>query len=339
MRVACLQKDCTVAATGTCLLLHKPAETCPNYTVINISDGQRSAAETVGVASDETTSSEEIGRIFFAGFELGTSEAAEIMRARYGTVIAILGQYDTGKTCFLASLYLMVACRGFGDDLEFAGSLTLNGFEARARRMREWDGNGALPKQLADHTVLADPRKPAMVHMGLREQSGDRRRFDLMLTDLPGEWSTDLIKDIGAAGRFAFLNRADGIVIALDGPMLKGPERHAASQSSKLLITRLAETLDVDRSLPFVLMVTKADEIGMEVPGIVGAIEQHAVSAGFSPKVLPVAAISRTPAQVKSGSGVRDVIEHILKRNEGVTLPDLGASPVGGGRQFARIRG
>jgi hypothetical protein len=121
--------------------------------------------------------------------------------------------------------------------------------------------------------------------------------------------------------------------------MLKGPERHAAAQNAKLLISRLADTLDVDRSLPFVLMVTKADEICMEVPGIVGAIESHAVQAGFAPKVIPVAAISRTPAQVKSGTGVMDLIEYILRRKAEWNLPEVAFTEVPGARNFARIRG
>jgi hypothetical protein len=143
MRLACSKQDCTVAATGTCLLLNKPPETCPNAAVL---DNDEKPAPINAAAAAEEPQAEEVGRTFSSGFELGTSEAAEIMRASYGTVIAVLGQYDTGKTCFLASLYLMTACRGIGEELGFAGSLTLNGFEARARRLREWkDGAACKP--------------------------------------------------------------------------------------------------------------------------------------------------------------------------------------------------
>ena len=86
-------------------------------------------------------------------------------------------------------------------------------------------------------------------------------------------------------------------------------------------------------------MVTKADEISMEVPGIVGSIEEHAVQAGFAPKVIPVAAISRTPAQVKSGTGVMDLIEYILRRNADWKLPEVVFTEVPSARNFARIRG
>lgn len=333
MALACSKQDCTVAATGTCLLLNKPAESCPNIIAV-----EKEAEQAGGTVLATGSEAEEIWRTFFAGNELGTSDAAEIMRKNYGTVIAILGQYDTGKTCFLASLYLMMACREIGDELGFAGSLTLNGFEARARRLREWKG-GALPKQLADHTVLADPRTPALVHLALRERKGDRNRFDLLMTDLPGEWSTDLVKDVSTADRFAFLSRSDGLVITLDGPMLSGAERHAAVDNARLLISRLADTLDVDRSMPFVLMVTKCDELAMQVPASVALIAEHARKAGFSPRVIPISAISRTPDQVRSGTGVMDVIEYILDRNRSWIAPVPRVAEVSGERNFVRMRG
>jgi hypothetical protein len=101
----------------------------------------------------------------------------------------------------------------------------------------------------------------------------------------------------------------------------------------------LANTLNVDRSLPFVLMVTKADEVGMVVPGIVASIEEHAAQAGFTPVVIPVAAISRTPTQVKSGTGVMEVIEYVLGRDTAWKASELAFTEIADGRNFARIRG
>ena len=51
----------------------------------------------------------------------------------------------------------------------FAGSLTLQAFEDRARGLREWE-DGKLPAQLADHTILTDPRQPEVsLHLAFRE--------------------------------------------------------------------------------------------------------------------------------------------------------------------------
>jgi Double-GTPase 2 len=336
MAHSCSNKDCTVAATGKCVLLHTPLETCPHYTAVP--EGLEKSKETKQDTFEAVPETGEGGRRFYSGFELGTSDAAEIMGAKYGTLIAVLGQYDVGKTCFLASLYLMTACGVGLPGLAFAGSLTLNGFEARARRLRQWKG-GALPTQLADHTVLADERTPAIMHLALKETQGEKRRFDLLITDLPGEWSTDLVKDVGTAQRFAFLGRADGIVVTLDGPMLAGTERHAAAYDAKLLLTRLSQTLNVDRSTPLVLMVTKSDELGMELPPIVAEIADHATRGGFAPKIIPIAAISRAPEAVPSGTGVPDVIEYILARTPPTTVPVPPVSPPASTRNFAQIRG
>lgn len=331
----CSNADCTIAVTGKCVLLHEPPNTCPNF---------RADESTVepGLEDESHVDSElhvtPAARSFHAGFELGTADAAEIMRAQYGTLIAILGQFDVGKTCFLASLYLLVSNVLSDSNLAFAGSLTLNGFEARARGLRKWQ-SGQLPKQLADHTILTDPRTPAIMHLALREMTDDQRRFDLLITDLPGEWSTDLVKDADTAPRFKFLQRADAIVVTLDGPMLNGPQRHVAVQNAKLLLTRLATTISVDTSTPLVLMVTKSDELAMAVPKIVEDVVKHATVLGFQPTVIPVAAISRTPDSVRSGTGVMEVVEFVLdRRGSRQAIPISGVRSPISNRHFARIR-
>jgi hypothetical protein len=333
MAYSCKNRDCTVAATKTCVLLRTPLESCEFF----VSDGAAAPPESSS-SPDPLETIDVDARHFFPGFELGTADAAEIMRGRYGTLIAVLGQYDVGKTCFLISLYLLIACRAIGTELAFAGSLTLNGFEARARRIRKWK-NGTLPKQFADHTVLADPRMPALLHLALRTTDSERTRHDLLITDLPGEWSTDLVKDVQTADRFDFLKRADGIIISLDGPMLSGDSRHAAADDAKNLLTRLCDAVKVDRSVPLVLMITKSDEISMTIPPIVDSVVAHAKAKGFNPQVVAVAAISRTPEKVKSGTGVLDVIERVLDRKS--ERPPLEEDLAGDlrGRNFAGICG
>lgn len=302
---SCKNPDCSVVASGRCVLLHANPADCPEFTEVDGFEVPVGAPPTVEVVLPP----EEIGRSFYSGLEMGTGDVAELMGQHYGKVIAILGQYDTGKTCLLASLYLLVASGVFAPSLKFAGSMTLAGFEARARRLRSWP-KGMLPKQLADHTVLSDPRQPALMHLALVAE-GDARH-DLFLTDLPGEWTKDLVNDATTADRFAFVARADGIVITLDGPALKSSKRHAAVEDANLLISRLADTLEIPRDVPLVLMVSKADEIALELPAAIGTIEAHAKSLGFFPKIILVAAISRNPAEIKSGTGVRELVEYFM---------------------------
>jgi hypothetical protein len=330
MAVSCSNPDCTVAATGKCLLLHEDPRSCPQFLHL-------AKATARGDPESATNDLGDIGRQFHAGNELGIEEAAELMRMRYTSIIGILGQYDVGKTCFLSSLYLLAACGGLGPQLRFAGSLTLSGFEARARRLRQWK-DGALPHQLVDHTSLSDPRVPALLHLALQEVAGMHRRFELLLTDLPGEWSKALIADVGNAERFRFLSRADGIVLVLDGPKLRSELRHQEVHSAELLLSRVADTIRIDRAIPLVIMVSKADELQLDVPADVAKVDRCACDLGFSPIVVPVAAISRKPDEVKSGTGVLDVIEHILRRSAPpASVNAIEAIPTGK-RAFERIR-
>jgi hypothetical protein len=325
MAISCSNSDCTVMATGKCLLLHANPEDCPDY----IFDKD-------ALPPEKMTSEASIGRRFAPSLELGSQDAAELMRGHYATLVGVLGQYDVGKTCFLVSLYLLASCGALGDDFEFAGSETLGGFEVRARNLRHWN-KGSLPKQLVDHTHLADPRVPALLHMALRQRAAPRRRFDLLLTDLPGEWSRELVDDIATAARLRFLARADGLIIVLDGPQFTSTARHLAVHRAQLLLERLALTIDIDRTIPMVLLVSKADEFSLRVPESVDAVTQRAKELGFVPTVIPVAAISRSPEKVRSGTGVMDVLRYFLRATL-VSTRALYELPVVGRRQFSRLR-
>jgi hypothetical protein len=210
-------------------------------------------------------------------------------------------------------------------DYLFAGSQTLQGFEERARHIRKWKG-GRLPEQLADHTFLADLRQPALLHLALREVRGHKRLFDVMLTDLPGEWSKNLVERAATADRFMFLRRADGIIVVVDGPLLNSKSRHAELHRSKHLLERLVQSVGVETTTPLVLLVSKYDLLDGKRPAAVGELEEYARSLGFSPEVVLCAAFSNTPQTVANGLGVFEALERILvhappKRQETASPP------------------
>jgi len=190
----------------------------------------------------------------------------------------------------------------------FKRSLTLQGFEDRAHRLREWQG-GSLPEQLADHTSLADERRPGFLHLGIAKND---ERIDLLLSDLPGEWTTSLINRAETAKRWEFLKRADGIIVVLDGTELIGNKRFAHVVSAKHLFHRIKETLRISIDIPLVILISKADEIQMKEPAVIGEIKQSAVELGLAPKVILCASFSRKPAVVPNGVGVVDAVEHVI---------------------------
>ena len=300
-KFTCSKADCTAPATGTCLLGKPLLEECEYYVAIPLD----SSAEEIG-------SIEGPARTFHAGVELGTIDTLQVSSGSYAHFIGLMGPYNAGKTCFLLSLYLLASRQLLPDGYLFRRRLTLQGFEDRARKLREWKG-GALPQQLADHTSLADDRRPGFLHLGMVKKD---EQFDLMLSDLPGEWTTSLIKRAETASRWDFLKRADGIIIFLDGTELVGRDRINHVISAKQLLHRLKDTLQIAVDIPLVLLVTKADELEMRRPEVVNEITQYASEMGFDPKLILCASFSRNPELVPNGAGVVAALEHILGQSQ-----------------------
>lgn len=311
--VSCEKADCTVAETGRCLLSLDP---CPHYRGALAPVAPDPLPQPQNGPTDQTQgdviTTRSRGRLFHSGLELGTVDALDVMRARYTHLIGVLGPYGAGKTCILSSLYLLASSGTLPSAYRFAGSLTLKGFEDRARRIREWS-DGQLFDQLADHTVLTDPRQPGLLHLAIREANGDRHRYELLLTDLPGEWTENLVKRAAGAERLQFLQRADGIILVVDGPAIESEAKHVELQRMRNLIDRLAGDVGMSRSTPIVVLVSKCDETEMRMPAAAEELRVHATGLGFSVEVILSAAFSRKPKAVPNGTGVFEAIEAILK--------------------------
>jgi len=334
----CEKENCTVAATGKCLLSQPDPAECAHFLAASVAPAVKVAElKTLPIAAQPEE--KEFTRQFHLGTEIGAQDANEIMRARYAHLIAILGSTDVGKTCFLSSLYLMASGGTLPSRYLFSGSLSLQAFEDRARGLREWDG-GTLPSQLVDHTILADPRQPSLLHLGIRESSGERRKFDLLLTDLPGEWTDNLVERSSAAEAFRFLQRADGIILVVDGKQfLADATRHVELQRMRYFTERLANNVYVSMDTPIVILVSKSDEIDMQVPAAAITLYDHVRALGFHATVISASAFSRTPDKVKSGTGVFNAIETILLHQPVRDADASAQSYEPGTRTFSRFRG
>jgi hypothetical protein len=315
LRGICDNPDCTVAATGKCLEHGDPTK-CPHFHV-EADDSPPAAVPTATslplTAPFPTHPLRQFARRFAGGNELGNDDAAVVMRARYAHLVAILGCFNAGKTCFLNSLYLLASSNRLLPDYRFAGSLTLPGFENRARLLRKWP-SGPLPAKLADHTVLSDPRSPAFLHLALQYGAKFERRFDLLLTDLPGEWTEALIRRASEVERFRFLCRADGIILVIDGQSLVSEQRHVEVHRTELLLDRLAGNLQVDRAVPLVLLISKCDLLPHQRLDNVPGLCDRASRLGFTPEVVYAAAFSSRPDEVPHGTGIKDIIARVLLR-------------------------
>ena len=128
-----------------------------------------------------------------------------MMGRRYFRVVGILGEPDAGKTASLVSLYLLLS-RGKLTGFKYADSRTLMAFQEISQGALRWN-EGEHPQQLTTHTKLADGRSAGFLHLRLMPTEGSEA-VDLLLPDLPGEWTTALT-DSNRFDRLDFLKGAD----------------------------------------------------------------------------------------------------------------------------------
>jgi GTPase SAR1 family protein len=344
-RGRCLNPDCTVAETGICLEGHEDYETeCPYYKARAEPDIQEEPVQ-LPEKLERDTLTEKRGRKFWDGHELNLMEAGGIMRARYTHLIGLVGPSNVGKTCFLIALYMKASSRDAPLELyRFAGSKSLPGFEERARRTRVWEG-GKIPDKLSEHTILQDSRNPGFVHLRLAKMDASYT-YDVLLTDLPGEWFSTVVDDVAKAGRLAFLRRADGILFFVDGErLLDINSRHEEVYRARVLLGRLKDAVQLDISIPFVLLVSKTDKLetrvgeDLSMDGV-DDIYTEARELGFNPSVVYTASFSRCPSLIPSGYKVEEALHTLLSlckqtRRAQDEQDRFAAHP----RSFARFRG
>lgn len=315
----CKNPNCTVAETGICLESHQNVTECPNFTIF---EGQTTQIEELisepsisdSVENDSPSSLAINTRQFHSGNELGIVDAAIIMRKRYTRLIGILGSTNVGKTCILSSLYLLSSQGEMYPDFIFSGSLTLQGFEERVRGVRSWS-KGKLPDQIVEHTRLQDPRSPAFMHLCLKGEKTEGKFIDFLLTDLPGEWTDSMIDNSAASASFSFLRRADCIFYVIDGIEMNNIEtKNIEIYRAKLAIDRLVQDVKIDPKLPFVVLVSKGDAIGLRLPDGTEKITEYAKKRyGLDLPVILTVAFSRNPGEIKSGVGIFDAISYAFK--------------------------
>lgn len=310
----CSNPDCTVSETGICLESHQNLKECPNFKLIEEEMDQPSSNQhqEPEINNKPQLSSISLARQFHAGNELGIEDILCISQKRYTYIVGVLGSVNVGKTCLLSSLYLLTSQGDLSPDYLFAGSLTLPGFEDRVRHLRTWDALG-LPDQFVEHTQLQNPRQPAFMHLCLLERTRRERIIDLLISDLPGEWTDKLIDNADASDRFNFLRRADCIFYVIDGPKLDCIEtKNVEVYRTTLAIDRLINNVGIDVSIPFIFLISKCDEIDMKLPSGFSDILDHAKLRHLSPSVVMTVAFSKKPRKYSSGNGILELINLAL---------------------------
>ncbi len=253
----CKQKGCQVATTGLCVEDIKPVERCPHF--------QPKAAVVINAPaapSTKTKAAIENPLDLPSGKELSAAQANDLLRIEGGTVIALAGDEDVGKTTLIATLYDRFQdgpCAGFS----FAGSETLVGFELRCHDARTSSGR---PSQETQRTS----RKAPLHFLHLRvsrdgPQASGRERHNLLLSDLSGEWFKLAADKQDECKKMKHFRHADRVALCIDGEKLIDlKERQGCVAVAAGLLSNLLATELLDQSSIVDVLITKWDKVELD---------------------------------------------------------------------------
>jgi hypothetical protein len=262
---------------------------------------------------------------------LTPAQVRELMVTRYCRLVGILGAPDAGKTAALVSLYLLLA-RGRLAGIQFADSRSLIAFDEISQGARRWN-EGKLPKQLTVHTEMKDDRSAGFLHLRLRPDGEEP--VDVLLPDLPGEWTTDFL-DSGRVDRLHFLKGADIVWLMVDGRQLSASNtRQWALHRTKLLIHRLAAL--VTPSLPVILVITRRDSGAIDSQTL-DELSAEALTSGLTMSTIEIASFAEAGVVVP-GTGIRELVfASIRPVTDGPAFWPNSAPSSGQGRAIMRFR-
>lgn len=297
----CTDSNCTYVQTGLCVLNNDPEE-CPNLV-----SGQELETDDDTVLADSVVGFAGDSQRFPRSDVLLLDDVRVLMRKEYCHVVGLIGVPDSGKTACLVSCYLLLSCNRM-ERFMFADSRSLMALDELSRGARRW--SKSVPDQMTAHTRLEDGRSPGFLHFKLVRRS-DGVRQHLVITDLPGEWATDLIEK-NRVDRLSFLRAADVIWLMVDGQTLSNREqRQGAISRTSLLIDRIAGFLSP--AIPAIRLVVSRLDLGKPPDDALQQLHSRARRHNIELSVSHVASFSKSE-ETKAGEGIEDLISHTISQ-------------------------
>jgi hypothetical protein len=256
----------------------------------------------------------------WTGTALGTAELAFLTGRGDARLIAILGPHNAGKTTLLAAWYQHIGRSGKVGTVPFAGSFTLEGWEAVAHTLR-WEGG--VPS-FPPHTSSGAGRTPGMLHLAIRDQS--KELYDFLFADSPGEWFQRWAVDNAASdaeGARWLALRASAFLITADCEALAGSSRGSARST---LIQLVRRTASERRGRPTAIVWTKADiAIAPQMRTTIMEAARTAIPdiAEFSCSVTDFQLENQTITAEESAKAILQWTIEMNGRGVNLNLPDL----------------
>lgn len=254
--VTCKNPDCRAAETGKCIE-GLGLSACPSYGGASdaLLDGGAQRPSCAAPTESSPASEAELTqrRALSSGETMTVAAVRGLLRAGPCKVVALIGPSEAGKTTLIAILYHLFQS-GPHAGFSFARSSTLLAFErichhARAESRRAVPGIERTPLGTDLH----------FFHLGLLPCE-DKQTVDLLLADRPGEIYRTVADNPSEATDFTEVERADRVLLLVDGARLVDPgSRHNTLSDVKLIMQGLvdARLLNSDHSVALVL--TKLD--------------------------------------------------------------------------------
>lgn len=232
-----------------------PEETGCNHEGCDIlTDCQFYKKEVTKSLSEKKTNDDFYVRIPWTGNTLGLQDLNFLTSTSSIILIGVTGVASAGKTTFLATLYCFLRHGYKIGDYQFAGSLTLIGWENLAWYL-SWNIHNDI--QFPPHTSSNAGRIPGLLHISLRNDKGEKK--ELVFTDAPGEWFGHWIvnkNDSNSDGAQWVHEYADAFLLFADCEMLSGNQLGKARQQTKQVADRLKHNL---KNRPLGLVWSKSD--------------------------------------------------------------------------------
>lgn len=232
----CSARNCFVGdGTTGCRDGHEPAISCPH---LQLPDEQPSPVL-------------DGSALPWSGLQLGWHDLEAVAGAGRSRVVAVVGLPYAGKTSALAAFWTRLRQGHHPAGRRFAGSFTMFGWQAICAGMA-WPPAGT--REFPPHTTAASHRVPALLHVAVTDTGSP---FDLLFTDVPGEWFRDWSVDAGVLeGTTWIAEHADVFMLFSDSAALGGETRGSARSEYLKLASRVK---DAASGRPVIPVRAKAD--------------------------------------------------------------------------------
>lgn len=205
--------------------------------------------------SSPAASEQESIRSVISGEAFDIDALNKFLLEKEGRIIAVVGDFRSGKTTLAAALYGFLK-EGPFDSLEFVESRTLLGLERRVHTSTIDSGNSTPDTERT--SIQAGVQ---FLHLELINQHSRKRR-DLFFSDRAGEFYSHLRSGEISSDKLDEITKADVLLILLDGERLCDTRKRAnACESVRQTIRVLIEENGIKPGTLVQIITTKMDLI------------------------------------------------------------------------------